>query len=371
MEKALGRLQSQSEGSKARVAQAHPGLQTQRAPSPPLPIPTRTLCPSRVLGIHWAQLKKNKNKTKTGRRLPGSLCALASERSRKEKGGAGPVPRAGPRASRSGRHGGSALASPPPGLSAILSITPASPSPSRTPRSSFPPCRPGACRRCPGSRGWSARRPSAAPPAPERLRGRRASVPAPLRCCRGSFLPTWRPFILPEPGARGRGLLPEKSRRPLHSSRPSLQAPCAPGKPSTRLGRGSSEPCAPGPPPIPWRLCGLGPGPPPNPIASLRPRPGLPRARPRPPLPAPSPVGCTPLPAPPTFPSRGPGHPRGARGLRWGGGEVTQPPANRPAVSELREEKRWEAKWGRFCTTRTQPARDQTKPGRTEGVRPA
>lgn len=231
------------------------------------------------------------------------------------------VPQAGPRASRSSRHGGSSLASPPPGPSAILSLILASPSPSRTPRSSFPPRRPSACRRRPGSRGWSARRPSDALPAPERRRGEEP------RCRPRGFSPAAPPshveaFILP--GPRPGDLLPEESPAPtpLRRAEPRPRVPRRParrGKPFGARQLGARRPRDPS------RF---------HPISAAR-GPGSQRGSEA------SSPSMHPLRwaahrslHPPTFLSGGQSH-------RRGGGEVAQLPANLPPVSELREEKRW------------------------------
>lgn len=113
---------------------------------------------------------------------------------------------------------------PPPGPSAILSIVFASLSQSRSPRSSFSPCRSSAWRRCRSSLGFSPGCFSDGPPKPRSPRVHR---------CPGSatflswplFLPTWKQ--LPSLGAGP--CFPRKSPTPLHSLESHLQLPKRPG----------------------------------------------------------------------------------------------------------------------------------------------
>lgn len=165
------------------------------------------------------------------------------------------------------------------------------------------------------------------------------------------------PLVAPAaPSCPRGGPYPPGAGAGAHSTPPGRapRRPARPEEPSTLWGAAARSP---GPLPTPRRLCG-----------SARAPTRVPAA------PAPATLSRgphAPPPAPPAFPSRGPGHPRGARGLRWGGGEVARPPANLPAASELREQRRCGAKRGHVCARRTQPAGTRPSPGRTEGVRPA
>lgn len=95
---ALGESSGRASNPRAKDQKSDSATQTRankiRRSPPPTPTPSRTLRPSLVLSIRWADFFINNTKTK--RRLPGFFSSLASGRSGQAKVGAGTVPGAGP-----------------------------------------------------------------------------------------------------------------------------------------------------------------------------------------------------------------------------------------------------------------------------------
>lgn len=179
------------------------GLQARRAP--PLRFHPRAGSPSILRPRHaWGSSYYYYflNKANPGRGVPGSLSALGSERPRKARG---PSWRLLPRLR---------TARPSAILSVLLALS-SLPAARRRPRG-------------PGPLSWSARRPPAAPPAPERLRHQEPRCP-------GRRLPP-RPPSFPRGGplsARRTGIASrEEPGAPSSPSRGRASRPRVPGRPA-------------------------------------------------------------------------------------------------------------------------------------------